>query len=458
MAVGMSVDGMVSGMQTSTIVDQLMQVEGLSQTKLKTRKTEVGQAATAYRAINTKMDALRTAAENMTKFGAWSPATATSSASSVTTTTGLASMPGALTFSVVSTAATHSTVSASTWGATTDASGFGPTMDVLNADGSSRGTVTIGGTGTLADTVTAINKSDLGMSATAVQVSPGQYRLQVTSTTSGAEGAYTLGNPGEFAVANQGKDAHLKVGTGPGAYDVYSTSNEFVGLLPGSTIKVTKPEAEVTVGITTDPEKVATTVKALVDAANEALAEIKKATKSSDTGKSILTGDSTLSRLASQILSAVSSAVGADGSPGAYGVELTREGTVKFDKEKFLTALAADPTKVERVIAGTAGNAGADGVVGNADDVAAVPGAAGRLLNLSKQVTDKVSGSLTLLAQGRDKLADDLQDRIDSWDNRLEKRRETLQRQFTAMEVALGSMQSQSSWLAGQISSLPSWS
>lgn len=457
MAVGMSVDGMISGMQTSTIIDQLMQVEAISQNKLKTRKTEVGQAATAYRAINTKMDALRTAAENMTKFGAWSPATATSTAASVTTTTGLASLPGALTFSVVSTATTHSAISGASWGATTDPSGYGASMTVLNADGTNRGTVTIGGTGTLADTVNAINKSDLGLSAAAVQVSPGQYRLQVTSTTSGAEGEFTLGAPGEFAVSNQGKDAHLKVGTGPGAYDVYSTSNEFVGLMPGTTIKVTKPEAEVTVDIKTDPDKVAATMQALVDAANAALTEIKKATSTSQTTKSVLTGDYTMTRLTSQILSAVSSVVGTDGSPGASGIELTREGLVKFDKDKFLTALAADPAKVERIVAGTAATSGVDGIAGNADDVAAVKGAAARLFDLSKQVTDKATGTLTLLAQGRDKLADDLQDRIDSWDTRLEKRRETLQRQFTAMEVALGKMQSQSSWLAGQISSLPTY-
>lgn len=457
MAVGMSIDGMISGMQTSSIVDQLMRVEAMTQTKLKTRMAEVGKAATAYRAINTKMDALRTAAENMTKVGAWSPATATSTAASVTTATSSASTPGSLTFAVVSTAATHSAVSATTWGATTDPSGYGTSLSVFNADGTSRGTVTIGGTGTLADTVTAINDSNLGLSATAVQVSPGQYRLQVTSTTSGAAGGFSLGNPGDFEVATQGADAHLKVGTGPGAYDVYSTTNEFVGLLTGTTIKVSKPEAEVTVAVTTDPQKVAASAQALVDAANEALAEIKKSTATSATTKSILTGDSTLNRLSSQILNAVSAVVGADGSPGAYGVELTREGTVKFDKDKFLTALAADPSKVEAVVSGTAAGAGADGVTGTADDVAAVAGAATRLLDLSKQVTDKTTGSLTLLAQGRDDLADDLQDRIDSWDTRLEKRRETLQRQFTAMEVALGSMQSQSSWLAGQLNSLPSW-
>jgi flagellar hook-associated protein 2 len=38
---------------------------------------------------------------------------------------------------------------------------------------------------------------------------------------------------------------------------------------------------------------------------------------------------------------------------------------------------------------------------------------------------------------------------------RLELRRTTLTRQFTALETALSRMNSQSSWLAGQISSLP---
>ena len=36
------------------------------------------------------------------------------------------------------------------------------------------------------------------------------------------------------------------------------------------------------------------------------------------------------------------------------------------------------------------------------------------------------------------------------------KRKETLTRQFTAMETALSSLKNQSTWLAGQINSLPS--
>ncbi len=48
-----------------------------------------------------------------------------------------------------------------------------------------------------------------------------------------------------------------------------------------------------------------------------------------------------------------------------------------------------------------------------------------------------------------------MNDDIADWDVRLEQRRTSLERQYGALEVALGKLQSQSSWLAGQISSLP---
>src|SRR5262245_8606841 len=96
---GMTVDGMVSGLSTSSLVDQLVNAEAVQQTALKTRLSATEKAATAYRSINTKFDALRTAAETMTKAATWSVAKATASSTSVTTTVGTAPQPGSLTFS-----------------------------------------------------------------------------------------------------------------------------------------------------------------------------------------------------------------------------------------------------------------------------------------------------------------------------------------------------------------------
>ncbi len=50
------------------------------------------------------------------------------------------------------------------------------------------------------------------------------------------------------------------------------------------------------------------------------------------------------------------------------------------------------------------------------------------------------------------------EDDIADWDVRLAARQTTLQRQYTALESALGKLQSQGNWLAGQIASLPQMS
>jgi flagellar hook-associated protein 2 len=85
---------------------------------------------------------------------------------------------------------------------------------------------------------------------------------------------------------------------------------------------------------------------------------------------------------------------------------------------------------------------------------AAVEGLSQRLQTLTGRAPGSATTALSNLAQGRDDLADDFKDRIADWDVRLATRRQTLTRQFTAMETALSSLKNQSSWLAGQLGSL----
>jgi flagellar capping protein FliD len=91
---------------------------------------------------------------------------------------------------------------------------------------------------------------------------------------------------------------------------------------------------------------------------------------------------------------------------------------------------------------------------GNA--VAAVTGLAKRLLDVATSASDATTGSLVKLAEGKESTLKGIQERIDAWDLRLAKRKEALTRQFTSMETALSSLRNQSTWLAGQINSLPS--
>jgi flagellar hook-associated protein 2 len=212
----------------------------------------------------------------------------------------------------------------------------------------------------------------------------------------------------------------------------------------------------VTVSVVSDPDSVATKVSALVDAVNAALTTTKSYTSNAPGSTAALKGDYSVTSLAGRLLDAVSRAVGDDGSPAKLGIELTRDGKVTFDKAKFLTALKADQTVAQRMIAGAPADNGPNGVVGGGDDVAAVTGLAGRLLSVAKAASDTTTGTLVAMANGQDSQAKDIQTRIEAWDLRLAKRKETLTRQFTAMETALSSLRNQSTWLAGQINSLPS--
>jgi flagellar hook-associated protein 2 len=447
----MTVDGMISGLDTTNLINSLVQAEGAPQAQLKTKLSTAQASATAYRSVNTRFDAVRTAAEALTKPETWSLSRARSSVDTVTTTLGSAPQSGSLTFAVNGLAAAHTVVTGGTpWSSTTENANFGSSIQILNRDGSTRsGPITIGGTGSLADVVTAINGSDAKLSATAVQVSPGRYQLQISAKETGAAAEFSVAGQ-TLGVVSQAADATLRVGTGPGAYDVASATNSFVGLIPGATITVSKadPALQITVGVTADPEGVAAKVKSLVDAVNSALSGIKTYTSATGGSTAVLKGDSGLMTLASEMLGAVSYAVGTSGSPAAAGLQLNKDGTVAFDPAKFAEKLKTDPALVQALFSGTPSVGG----------TTAVPGVVQRVHDLSRSATDVTTGTLVALAKGRDDLAKNIQSRIEAWDLRLAQRRDTLTRQFTAMETALSSMKNQSSWLAGQISSLPSYS
>ena len=63
--VSLSVDGLVSGLDTTSLVSQLVAAEALPQTRLKTQMSTAQAAAGAYRAVNTKIDAVRTDLERL---------------------------------------------------------------------------------------------------------------------------------------------------------------------------------------------------------------------------------------------------------------------------------------------------------------------------------------------------------------------------------------------------------
>lgn len=441
--------GLVSGMDTGTMVNQLIQLEAAPQNALKTRLSATQVTASAYRTVNSALAALSTAAEALAKPGSWSSTKASSSAGSVTVTTTSTASPGSLTFTVAKVATTASSVSTGRWATTTEPAGLS-TLDFLSSvDGSSKGSVALDGTESLAQVATKINATaGLGVTASTVQIAPGQFALQLTAATSGTAAGFELAAGSPFSATGVGQDAELAVGTDTAttsSYTIRSATNTFEGVLPGATFTVTKEESTpVTVSVAADPEGLATKVSGLVDSINNALKTIRTYTENTPGSKAALRGEYTVNAIGGQLLDAVVSAVGPHGSPAQIGIQSTRDGTLTFDKEKFAEALKAAPDLAQRLVGGT-------GMPGDPD---AVAGIAGRIRDVAKLASDTTTGTLSSLAKGQDSLARNIQDRIAAWDLRLAKRKQMLTRQFTAMETALSSLSNQSSWLAGQLGSL----
>jgi flagellar hook-associated protein 2 len=444
-----------------------MATEAAPQNALKTKLTTTQSTASAYRTVNTTILAITAAADALTSSTLTSARKAsTGGSTAVTASASTTASPGsAISFSVTSLVSTQSLVTNSEWNSLkTDATAQEPSwpIEIQNVDGTVRGTVSVAAGASLNDAIAAINSANLGVKASAITLGPNRYRLQLTSATSGATGGFIVKSASEtpatkgaaFLQTSPATDATLDLG---GGLVATSSSNTFADLLPGLSVTVSKVDpAPVKVSVSMDTDSVATKVQTLVDAVNSALTTVKTYTSNAKGSTAALKGDYSVTSIAGQLLDAVSSAVGADGSPAKLGMQLTRDGKITFDKAKFTAALQDNPALAQRMVSGTPAGLGSDGIVGGGDDVVAVTGVAGRLAAVAKAASDATTGTLVALANGQDSLVKDIQDRIADWDLRLAKRKEMLTRQFSAMETALSSLKNQSSWLAGQINSLPS--
>ena len=456
--------GLSSGIDYTTMISQLMQIEARPQTLLRIQLAGVQTDAGAYREVNGAFAALVSAAKAVQDPATWSATKATSSSDAVSTSSKPGAATGSLTFTVDELAAAHGVMSQQTWTSSTAVPVPAPGTLSVTQGATTRALDTK--SGSLADTIAAVNGAGLGLKAQAVRTGPDQYRMQVTSATTGAASQFGLsyGGTTDFTVVSQAADAKLTVGTAPFNFSLTSKTNTFEDVLEGTSLTISKKSTSpVTIDVAANGSTATNAVQSLVNAANAVLSKIAENTDSRTGSTAALKGNYALTSLASNVLSAVSSAVGGDESAGTgwsaavAGLDLTDGGKLRFNSGAFSAKLAADPGLVQGLFAGKLA-VGTDNVAGTVDDELTTDGLGARLQRLAQQASDSVNGSLTLLANGQDTRAEDLTKQISDWDLRLTTRQANLTKQFNAMESALGALQNQASWLSSQLNSLPSWS
>ncbi|TFD72243.1 flagellar filament capping protein FliD [Cryobacterium sp. Hb1] len=453
----LAVDGLISGLDTTALINSLMTLEAGPQNQLKARVSSSNTLVTALQGLNTSIASLAMLANKSATTDSLNIYAATSSSATVTTSASSNAATGSLDIVVDQLAQAQSGVTA----AMTEAS----TVDyTLVASDGTETAITAAST-KLDDVVAAINAAEAGITATKIASGTDaagvtQYRLQLVADETGRSGAFAL-HAGTSAMVADGTSSNML--TAPGAalirtaqdasvtlwkgtaaeQAMTSSTNTFADLLPGVAVTVSAVSVDpVTVRVSRDDAAVSSLAKGLVDSLNGvfALISTKSAVVNStdSTGKAIVSGgvfsgDSTVRDVKQLILNAASSPV--DGrSPSEIGISITKTGTLQFDADKFATAMKNDPEFVKLVLSEISS----------------------RVATAATSASDKYDGMITSKITGQESLVKSLGTQIDSWDLRLASRRSTLERTYAAMEVQLSNMNAQSAWLTAQVSALTS--
>jgi flagellar hook-associated protein 2 len=452
---GIQLSGLASGMDTASIISQLMTIERTPRTRITLDQSAATKRQSLLQDISTKLTALKNANDDLKSVGTWvdTQTIETGDATKFTATRTGGAPPGGYEIAV-NQLATAERVTYDWQDLTAD----GP-LTILNKDGSKRTDINLKSGATVDDAVAAIN-SNTDANLYAVNVNGD---LVLAAKTTGDSSAFSVTGAGTEGDRVLGLNAKINVNGTP----VERQSNTITDALPGVTLNLkAKTAAGGTVGLTVGApgpdtaaiagkvEKFVTAYNDLVTAARADLDEkrVPNAKTAADVQKGTLFGDSGLSTMLSQFRSAVSAPIkdltgltsladiGVTTGAANTGTTVNKDsvaGKLTLDKDKLTAALAANPLGVRKLLGGLSGTNGFSQAF--AAVVAPLQGAGG--------VFDTRIGSST-------KELSTIKDKLDTFDARMDAKEAAYQKKFTALETALQKSQSVGSSLAGYINQL----
>lgn len=446
MASSITFTGLGSGLDTASIVSQLMVIEAAPQNRLKTAlATQQGQIS-ALQQLNTSLAALRQSADSFSSGSTWSKLNATSSSSAVKITATSSATPASLAITVnqAATAPQNTYAGAAQLG---DVVTTASALDVTLSDGTVR-SVDVGDR-KLSTVISSLNalKDANGtplLSATAIGDPTNGYHLVVTQLATGA-GDLSVTEAGGTALmggtssSTTGLDAKITAG----AVTLTQHSNTFKSLMPGVDVTVSPDAAagtKATLTVSDDGSSRANALNTFVSQINQVIDQVASTTSYGKisagqpaTGAGALPGDSTLRSISDRLLNAIFPGGGA--TMAKMGLDLDSSGHLTFDQSAFQSAYQANPAAVQTAFIGTGGFTS-------------------RVSDIAKMASDPSIGTITkTLAADNDEVKR-YNEEIAAWDDRLATKQASLTRQFSVLEVTLSRLQSQSSWLTTQLNSL----
>jgi len=321
---------------------------------------------------------------------------------------------------------------------------------------------------TLQDIRNAIDAANVGVSASIINTGIGStpFQLNLTSERTGEDGRFLIDSGGFDLGVNtlsEGENARVFFGSSDPANGVLLTSstNQLDGIIQGVTVDLhSQSTTPVELAVSTDTAEIEAKVKEFVDAFNSVLEGIDFQTRfDQDTqSKGVLLGDSTMQNLRNGMFATLRKPnegfTDAFNSLTEVGVTVGSGGKIEFDATKFRDAYAQDPAAVEALFTRQDIQSNDDGLP-NTIDVPSFSAlsAVGQLEEFADSYVSSIGGILQSRNTSIDSQIKLQEDRIVTIQQSLDNKRVILQRQFLAMEQAIGAFQTQGASLS-QLSSL----
>jgi flagellar hook-associated protein 2 len=434
----------------SSIVNSLMAAESQPLTNLQSQQTALQSKASQVTSLTSQVSLVQTAVTALSTTSSVTSFAATSSDSSaVAVTAGSQASAGHYDVVVQDLARAQVTASNST------------APDANTTVVASGGTLTIGGVAVtvghdvtlqgLADTINAT--ANTPVRASVVQSSATTYRLVLTANNSGTASAFTMTNAltggagvtftdtdadgisGNSAADNavQGTNASVLVNN----VQITSSSNTLTAAIPGVTLSLFKkdPLATISVDVTADSSALKSKLSSFITAYNSLVSYAAGQDKSAGNGDASSLGrDPVLRQLRLGLRGALTGSY-ANTGPFKYlselGVEFTKTGTLQLNNSMFNDAVASGTGNASKLLVGT-GTPGAFASLGTLLDQFTRTG--GVLASSQTQITTQISSITT---------------QISNMQARLDAERASLQAEFTAADLAMSQLSSQSGSIAG---------
>jgi len=450
-----SVGGLASGLDTQSIITQLMQLAQQPVTLLQNREQAYQIKLSAYGSVKSALSDFQSAVDDLSGVGSFADTSSTSSNENIMTVTSSGTAALGSHSVVVSALAKAHSVRSAAFTASTDVVGTG-TLSIQVGTGTAVDVTIDSSNDTLAGIATAINSADAGVTAGVLDDGNGNVYLTmssqhagtantigVTITNGGSGQLNSLYDTGAFVTTQQAANSQLTVD----GIDVQRSSNTIGDLISGVTLNLKKADntETVAVDISEDSDTIKGKITSFVDAYNKLADELSKeqAYGGQNGTSGALIGDSTLRSITQGLANLLGGQVsgGQAGYDTLYsiGISLDRYGKLQVDDGQLSDALANHNSDVQTIFSA---------------DTETSQGIATSVSDYLKTVLDPVDGMITTKQSSLQGSISDLQDQQDRMQTRIDKQQETLQNQFNALEQLISSYQATGSYLTQQLASL----